>query len=157
MIAGKASKYAGLTLIELLVTLAVAIILATIAVPNFLELRRQQQLTVSTNDALSMVLAARREAVSQRVDDVEVKLGGDQGWPLRVERGGDVVYERAASHPSIGITFASGSELVFNRFGRTGGEVSICISRNGAVQREISILLSGQVRNLRDDLDNCDA
>ncbi|WP_245701737.1 pilus assembly FimT family protein [Franzmannia pantelleriensis] len=156
MSAGRVTRNSGLTLIELLVTMAVAIILATIAVPSYFELRQQQQLSASTNDVLSMVLAARREAVSKRLDGVEVTLGADKGWPISIVRDGSAIYERAASHPSIEIALASGGELIFNRFGRTGGEVSICISRAGDVHREISILLSGQVRNLRDELENCD-
>jgi type IV fimbrial biogenesis protein FimT len=57
------SREKGFTLIELMVTLALAIIIATIAVPSYRAFIVNQQLTAASGDFMASLLQARSEAV----------------------------------------------------------------------------------------------
>lgn len=56
----------GFTLIELVVTIAVASILAVVAIPNFRTLLQNNRMTTHVNELLSDVNFARSEAIKRR-------------------------------------------------------------------------------------------
>ncbi len=56
----------GFTLVELMVTLIVAAILVTVAVPGFRSLIRSNQVTTQANDLLTAFQIARNEALKRR-------------------------------------------------------------------------------------------
>ncbi|PKO39027.1 MAG: hypothetical protein CVU33_06565 [Betaproteobacteria bacterium HGW-Betaproteobacteria-6] len=58
-------RQSGLTLVELMVTLAVLAILLSIAVPSFQSAIATSQLTSSTNDLIATLAQARMEALRQ--------------------------------------------------------------------------------------------
>lgn len=58
-------KQSGLTIIELMVTLVVAVILISLAIPNFRLLIQNNRITSATNDFLAVVSLARAEAVKR--------------------------------------------------------------------------------------------
>lgn len=81
------NKQCGFTFIELLVTLAVAAILATIGIPNIMELLQNNRITNTTNDFLSAVNYARGEAITVRdninitpIDDSDSQNEWAKGW-----------------------------------------------------------------------------
>lgn len=55
----------GFTLLELLVTLAVAGVILGIGVPNLMEFQRNNAISGATNDFVTTVLAARSEAIKR--------------------------------------------------------------------------------------------
>ena len=59
------TKLRGFTLIELMVTLAVAAILMTVGIPNLQDLIRNNRLTAATNAFVSSLNIARSEAIKQ--------------------------------------------------------------------------------------------
>ena len=78
----------GLTLIELMVTLTVLAILATIGIPSLAELIRSNRVTAQTNELVAVVHLARTEAIRRnpREDQfllVDFTLGGN-GWSVFV-------------------------------------------------------------------------
>lgn len=84
----------GFTLIELMVTVALAAILMMVAVPSFTTYLRNSQLTSFTNTLLSAANAARGEAMKRGVYAMVVPNGTswDSGWIVFVDVNRDKEY-----------------------------------------------------------------
>lgn len=70
----------GFTLIELMVTLAIASILMLIAVPSFETYRRNAELTSATNTLLATINAARGEAMKRGMSAMVVPTNNGNNW-----------------------------------------------------------------------------
>ncbi len=75
------SRQAGFTLIELMMTLVIAAILISVAVPSFREFRTNQQIKLTGQSLQSAFQLARTEAI-KRSADVFVTANGNwqSGW-----------------------------------------------------------------------------
>lgn len=72
----------GFTLIELMITLTVAAILTTIAIPSFQNVIRESRLAAQTNELITALNLARSEAI-RRSQSVTVTANGgswNNGW-----------------------------------------------------------------------------
>jgi type IV fimbrial biogenesis protein FimT len=69
---------AGFTLVELMVTLAVAVVLITIAVPSFKHMMASSRLTTTANSLVGALNLARMEAI-KRNDDTQFCGQSDNG------------------------------------------------------------------------------
>lgn len=83
----KIKTLSGFTLLELMITLAIAGIIAMIGIPSFQSLINNSRLTAHANDLLSALNYARSEAVSRNTDIVITKIGGaasewEGGWTI---------------------------------------------------------------------------
>ncbi len=84
------TQHRGFTLLELLITIAVAAIALSIAVPSFQDLINDNRVATAGNDLLADVLLARSEAVkrearvvlckSQDLSRCTTSGGWEQGW-----------------------------------------------------------------------------
>ncbi|MDD2724768.1 MAG: GspH/FimT family pseudopilin [Methylovulum sp.] len=84
----------GFTLIELMMTLAIASIVVGIATPSFQSMISNSRLTASTNDFVSALSLARSEAVKRSVRVTVLRKGPtagawESGWDVFVDADGD--------------------------------------------------------------------
>ena len=79
-------KRNGFTLIELMVTLAVAAILLTIGVPSFQYILQSNRVSTQTNELITGISAARSEAVRRNQDVRLIPNDGDweEGFQIEV-------------------------------------------------------------------------
>ena len=105
----------GFTLIELLVTLAVLVILATIAVPGFQRMMAVNRVVADYNEVLSGLNFARSEAVKRRAP-VQFVAANNGSWEYVVSIvGGDDLRVRSGRNNRTSI---SEGTVVFNALGR---------------------------------------
>lgn len=150
----------GFTLIELMVTLAVAGILAAVAAPNFYNLVQNSRATTETNSLVTAINLARSEA-GKRGERVEVCASKDQatcnstdwtdGWIVRVEGSSspDDLIRVWQERPAAASITASGDQLVFRASGArvNVGTATFKIefdSCNGDQQRRIRVNAAGR-------------
>ncbi|MFG6160674.1 GspH/FimT family pseudopilin [Halomonas sp. 1390] len=145
-------KKKGFTLIELLVALAVAVILATVAVPNFQGLISRNRLAADFNHVLAGLNYARSEAVKRR-EDVTVSISG--AWQVQVTHlvsgaattlktlssdDGDVVISSATPDPFI---------ITFNELGRAscpiGTPCTMTLKYQGGDSETLQVNSAGMV------------
>jgi type IV fimbrial biogenesis protein FimT len=92
------SQGRGFTLIELMVTLTVAAVLALVAIPGLTAYKRNAELTSTINILLSAINAARSEAMKRGMKAMVVPADRNQwssGWIIFIDKDGDQVYSEA--------------------------------------------------------------
>ena len=164
-----ASKQDGITLIELMVTIAVIAILATIAVPSFQEIIKRNQVAAQTNELIALIHLARNEAIRRNPvgdDFVLVDLFTEgAAWRGAVFPPGETATQegcpvgaiRCASHTTGELT-PSSLELYFNNRGYSvegNGNLKATVElqldhKNATSNRHkrcITIFLGGQVES----------
>jgi type IV fimbrial biogenesis protein FimT len=138
----------GFTLIETMVTLAIAVILITVAVPSFLTFIQNARLSSQASDLTTAMMYARSEAVARNQQvtigstDNTANWGG--GYQVKLQDG---TVLRAYSALSGGNHLTGPASLVFNSSGYKNPinpsiSMQLCDSRN--ISRQI--ILSGQGR-----------
>lgn len=70
----------GFTLIELMVTLAIAAVLLVVGVPSFVEFQRNSELTSQTNSLVAALNAARTEAMKRNTNAYVIPGGSANKW-----------------------------------------------------------------------------
>ena len=100
MINKNKAKNAGFTLIELIATVSIATILASIAVPSFSKMIERNRITTGTNELISSLILARSEALKRSINVSLCASNNDtncnandfsEGWIVFVDCGSDGV------------------------------------------------------------------
>lgn len=154
-------EYKGFTLIELLITLVIAAILVTIAIPNFSGLVQNNRLITQTNTLIADLNFARSEAIKRGVA-VTIAPRGDNwtnGWEIRLNGAaeGDYLRHSEALPENMSVNTAGGNTLTFAKSGAIDNATTgftVCDSRGDDYGRVIAIEATGRVAIAREDA-NC--
>lgn len=159
-------SHAGFTIIELLVVIVVFAIGATIAIPSYQSLIRNNRMTVQVNELVADIHYARSEAI-KRGQSVSVcrtnaasnkcvtnKDWGKFGWIVIAETEVIKVHEtslaNSASWFEVGTTNANKGVLTFNRYGYAPGGARtfrLCSSADAEADlKGVVVTPSGRVR-----------
>ncbi|MDV3505349.1 GspH/FimT family pseudopilin [Marinobacter sp. M-5] len=148
----------GFTLVELLITVAIVAIVASIAVPSFATIIANSRIASTSNDLVGLINYARAEAVKQgRVVRVSPQDGNDwaNGMVAWIDQNANNAFD--ATEAVRVISAAPGAVTVTSTgsFGFTGGgssfagsavTVDVCDDRSGETGSQITITLGGRVR-----------
>lgn len=138
---------AGFTVIELMVAVAIAAILAALAAPSFSQLIANQKAKSVASDLFSSMAKARNEAIARNSNvTLAQKTGGwQQGWQIS-DANNAVLDDRSATSN----VFSSGSvNIVFRPSGRVQGTTTpkiVIEARYGdnSVYQCVSVDLTGR-------------
>lgn len=134
----------GYTLLELMITVAIAGVLVTVVVPGFLGMIERNSVAATSNELLGALLYARSEAV--RVED-DVTFTVEPGRWLVTAPGNIDIVDQTVDNENI--TLAENinlNEVTYNPRGRadiTEGD-SIEVSFDGTVHSRICLSLTGR-------------
>ena len=157
----------GVTVLELIVTLAIAALLGSMAVPTFTSLLRDNELTAAVNSFVHTIFLARSEAIKRgQVVSIcksrdHANCSGstgrwDEGWIVFVNRDRDDPAVRDADEPLVfvndgwrrGSITANRTSFSFRPYtqGVVNGTVIFCDARGSAHARAIIVSHSGRPR-----------
>lgn len=163
-------------MVELMIALAIAGILLTIAVPSFQDMIRNQKVTAATNDFFAAINLTRSEAIKRgtRVDLVPSTADGNwaKGWVVfvdanlnqRPDEGEQIIFMRDKVPDGMTIeprlTDSSAQYLAYNGTGRTRGNNSGESPQWGSFlfklderSRKININMLGRARVCNPEID----
>jgi len=144
----------GFTLLELMITLSIAVILASIGIPSFAGILKSSRMTTTANDFLTSVNYARSEAVTRNVDISIVSLNGNDdwkdGWNVVIDATGEILKVHDALPNGFTLNGNLGGEVVYIPTGlmsdTTGGSIFVCADSDAATSRAVVINNVGRAR-----------
>ena len=137
----------GFTLIEVLVTVAIAGILAALAAPSFVSLIADQRAKAAATDLFTAMSVARSEAIKHNRNVTLQPKSGDwaNGWVIADPDGGAT---NLLDANATGVPLTGGpASVIYNGGGRLAGTStapSFTIGESGMPQRCLSVDLSGR-------------
>ena len=150
--AGK--RQSGFTLLELMITVALAAILLTAAVPNFNSMVQNNRISTEANQFITAMNLARSEAIKRRANiDVVATDASDSnnewgaGWSVVVNGGATL-----RTFPALqgGIALNSGTDVTTFQYQPSGranatDALLLCDNRTGETGRQITVSATGRI------------
>lgn len=146
----------GFTLVELMITLAVAAVLVMLAAPSFTTFVKNNRLTAQANTFVASLNLARSEAIKRGTRVYITSNSGtnwEDGWKVWVDRDGDTTYdsgEELRLEPAFdGSSTLTGGQSSFT-YSADGlvdnsDDIDLCDDRTGETGREIHIGPTGRI------------
>jgi type IV fimbrial biogenesis protein FimT len=146
------NRQSGFTLVELMVTIAIAAILLGLGVPSFRTLIENNRIAAASNDIVTALQFARSEAVKRAVlvdfcgtaDQVTCVAAGATGSLVRTAAG-DVL--RLWPAPGNGVAIVA-PNVQFNALGAAVAARCFRITL-GALERSVNVSASGTVTTVK--------
>ena len=144
------NRIRGFTLIELMVTVTVLAVMATLAAPSFRELLAAQRVRATAYSLVGDLVLARSEAVKrgENVTITPVSTAWSNGWSVNVASSAEVLGGQGSV--GSGVQFiTSPASITFDKNGRTSVStvVRLGLSDGGTHNRCISLDPSGRPKN----------
>ena len=150
MTIGVPSRTRGFTVVELMITIAVAVILLGIAVPSFRELIANQRIKSASFDLFSALNYARSEAIKRNTNvTLSATTGTDWATGWQVAQGANVLRSWSAI-PRLSLAQTGGTVgvITYGNDGRATNaptlEIASTVAGSGIAARCISVDLSGR-------------
>ena len=135
----------GFTLVELMVTVAIAAILLGVAMPAFQSTARNNAVRATTNDLISSINLARQQSMSMRTQvELSPAAGGwSNGWQLTFDDSSAGEDAEFTPRRNVSVTSTS-SDLVFRSRGglENGGNVEFTIVHDDSSTSSRTICVS---------------
>jgi type IV fimbrial biogenesis protein FimT len=142
-------KAFGFTMVELMITLVIIGILATIAVPSFRDFVRTQRVKSASFELVAALTLTRSEAIKRNTNITMTQASGgwQNGWSISA--GGQALRTQNAYNGVSIADSANAAAVTFNRDGRlasapTSFTVGASSASSAVTSRCISISLSGR-------------
>lgn len=151
MTASRPAGQHGMTLIEVMITLAITGILLMIGMPSFNTWIANTQVRTGAEGLTNGLQLARAEAV-RRNSNVTFVLGTNTGWTVTATNTGEVVQTRSdqdgSKNATVTVTPAGATTVTFNGYGRvtTNTDASATITQ---IDVGSSTLSAANTRGLR--------
>jgi len=143
-------KIHGFTLIEMMVTVAVLVVLASLATPSFYQLLAAQRVRTTGYDMVGDLVLARSEAIKrgENVTITPVASNWALGWSVNIGSTSEVLGGQGRVGTGVQFTVAP-TAITFDRNGRTGvsSVVRFGLYDGTANRRCISLDPSGRPKN----------
>ncbi|GAA5217003.1 GspH/FimT family pseudopilin [Corallincola platygyrae] len=157
------SKDSGFTLVELMVTLAIAVILATLAAPSFIDSLESSRAKSASNDIHKAFQLARGEAVARKIPTTVCPMettscGTDWSKGIAVfqdangngafDNGTDTFLKKVDIFSTQDLIKATGSSVTFSVQGTTTDMLTInyCPGKEATNGRKVVLSMSGRSR-----------
>lgn len=158
-------QHAGVTLLELLTIVMILSILATIAIPSFVDMVRRNRITSESNYLLSMLMLARSEAIKRNMRITLCKSNDGQSCSTLANvywHHGIIVFVDANANRNLDaeeiviraesafssvdkISFTGGDALTYRANGVPSSGGTFTIS-SGTLQKKVIVSLAGRSR-----------
>ena len=145
----------GLTLIELIVTLAAIAIIIAVGVPRIQNTSQNSRLTAAINTLSADIALARSEAVTRKIQiDINSASGNtdwSQGWEVRTGDAANVLLRTGQALPNNMLLNGAANSFTYNPDGTvtTGAALWFRVCKNGDVTphgKEIRVAASGRIQ-----------
>jgi len=141
----------GFTLIELMITLVIAIVVLSIGIPGITRLKQNSELTTVTNELVAALSLARSEAIKRSASVALTPTGGSwgNGWEIRIVNP-DSLLRVFDAPPAGSLVTPSVSPLTFDDLGNTAQAcIDVAITNGIDEVRSIPISTTGRLTSCK--------